>query len=162
MPIPCSLSIIGENQGEIIGADEVTDRSGSIRVHAVDHCVEIPTDSRGVSSGRRVHRPLIITKEIDKASPMLYQALCTGERLVELTLDWYRIDEGGGEEIYYSLFMQNALISRVKPWMPNAMDADKAGFRHMEDVSFIYEKIRWTWVLDGIEYEDSWGETSEE
>jgi len=161
MPIPCSLTIIGESQGAIDGASEITDREGTILVQAVDHCVEIPTDSRGISSGRRVHRPLVVTKEIDKSSPMLYQALCTGERLSEVTLDWFRIDETGTEELYYSVYLQNALISRVKPWMPNAMDVAKSGFRHMEDVSFIYEKIRWTWELDGIEYEDSWGEAAE-
>jgi type VI secretion system secreted protein Hcp len=27
----------------------------------------------------------------------------------------------------------------------------------MEDVSIAYEKIIWTWVPDGVEYEDSWG-----
>jgi type VI secretion system secreted protein Hcp len=114
-----------------------------------------------MSSGRRVHRPLVITKEIDKSSPMLYQALCTGERLLEVKLDWFRIDETGTEELYYSVQLKNALISKVKPWMPNAMDASMSGFRHMEDVSIIYEKIIWTWELDGIEYEDEWGNTAE-
>jgi type VI secretion system secreted protein Hcp len=161
MPIPCSMSIIGESQGAIDGSGEVGEREGTILVQAVDHCVEIPTDSRGMSSGRRVHRPLVITKEIDKSSPMLYQALCTGERLLEVKLDWFRIDETGTEELYYSVQLKNALISKVKPWMPNAMDASMSGFRHMEDVSIIYEKIIWTWELDGIEYEDEWGNTAE-
>jgi type VI secretion system secreted protein Hcp len=26
----------------------------------------------------------------------------------------------------------------------------------MEDISFTYKAIRWTWVPDGIEAEDSW------
>ena len=161
MAIPCSLTVIGELQGEIQGASDVTDREGSILVQAVDHCVELPTDSHGMSSGRRVHRPLIVTKEIDKASPMLYQALCTGERLVEVKLDWFRIDDTGNEELYFCVLMKNALISQVKPWMPNSMDAGKVNFRHMEDVAFIYERIRWVWEPDGIEFEDVWGEDNE-
>ncbi|MCJ8315117.1 MAG: Hcp family type VI secretion system effector [Saccharospirillaceae bacterium] len=161
MAIPCGLTIIGENQGEIEGACEIPSREGSMLVYAVDHCVELPTDNRGVSSGRRLHRPLTITKEIDKASPMILQALCTGERLSEVSLDYYRIDEIGSEELYYKVILSNALVSKVKPWMPNSLDATKSGYRHMEDVSFIYEKIRWTWELDGIEFEDVWGESSE-
>jgi type VI secretion system secreted protein Hcp len=29
-------------------------------------------------------------------------------------------------------------------------------YRHMEEVCFTYEKIKWTWEADGIESEDSW------
>jgi type VI secretion system secreted protein Hcp len=161
MPIPCSLSIIAQNQGEIEGSDDISSREGSILIQSVEHCVEIPSDSRGISSGRRVHKALQVTKEIDKSSPMLMQALCTGEVLTEVTLGWYRIDETGSEELYYCIFLQNALISKIKPWLPNTMDAQNSGYRHMEDVHFIYEKIRWTWELDGIEFEDSWGESED-
>ncbi len=161
MPIPCHLSIVGELQGDIEGDCEFEGREGTILVQSVDHVVEIPTDSRGASTGRRVHRPLTVTKEIDSSTPMLYQALCTGERLTEVTLDWYRIDESGLEELYYVVYMENVIINRVRPWMPNALDGNNSGMRHMEDVSFTYEKIRWTWELDGIEYEDAWGEMFE-
>ena len=161
MPTPCHLTIIGELQGSIEGSCEYEGREGTILVQSVDHTVEIPTDSRGISTGRRVHRPMSITKEIDAATPMLYQALCTGERLTEVTLDWYRVEESGGEELYYTVYMQNVLINKVHPWMPNTLDPNQAGFRHMEDVSFMYEKIRWTWELDGIEYEDTSGEMFE-
>ena len=161
MPIPCSLTVIADHQGEIEGGCEITGREGSMLVQAVEHCVEIPSDNRGISSGRRVHRALQISKEIDKASPMLMQALCSGEKLTQVHLGWYRIDETGSEELYYSITLQNALISKVKPWLPHAMDQRHSGFRHMEEVHFIYEKIRWTWELDGIEFEDSWGESDE-
>ena len=158
MPIPIHLTVVGEMQGEIEGSCDFDGREGTILVQGLDHVVEIPTDDRGVASGRRVHRPVTVTKEIDKSSPMLLQALCTNERLSELRLDWYRIDETGGQELYYSINMSGAYVTRVRPWMPNTLDGANSGFRHMEDVSFVYEKIRWTWEPDGIEYEDAWGE----
>jgi type VI secretion system secreted protein Hcp len=161
MPTPCHLTLIGESQGEIEGGCEHDGREGTIIVQSVDHVVEIPTDSRGISTGRRVHRPMTITKEIDCSTPMLYQALCTGERLTEVTLDWYRVEESGGQELYYTVYMQNVIISKLHPWMPNTLDQKNSGFRHMEDVSFMYEKIRWTWVQDGIEFDDTWGEMFE-
>ncbi len=161
MPIPVNLTVIGELQGAIEGSCEIEDREGSILVQGLDHVVEIPTDSKGVTAGRRVHRPVTVTKEIDKSSPMLYQALCTSERLTEVRIDWYRVDETGIQELYFTTFMENAFVTRIRPWIPNVMEQGSEGFRHMEDVSFTYEKIRWTWEPDGIEYEDAWGEALE-
>jgi type VI secretion system secreted protein Hcp len=125
-------------------------------VLAFDHVVEIPADDRGIASGRRVHRPIRITKEIDKSTPMLYQALCTGELLTEMTLEWYRIDGSGEEELYYTMQMFNGLVTKVHPWVLNTLDAANSHLKHMEDVYISYEKIIWTWEPDGIEYEDAW------
>ncbi len=161
MATPGNLTVIGSTQGKIDGSCEIEGREGTIAVQSWDHIVEIPTDSRGVVSGRRVHRPMLISKEIDKSSPMLYQALCTGEKLSEVKLDWYRLDGAGDDELYFSVLMESALVSRVRPWVPNVLDKNNSGFRHMEDVCFIYEKILWTWEPDGIEYEDAWGESGD-
>jgi type VI secretion system secreted protein Hcp len=54
--------------------------------------------------------------------------------------------------------MQNAFITRIRPWVPNVLDRNNETIKHMEDVSIAYEKIIWTWEPDGVEYEDSWGE----
>ena len=156
MPTPGNLRITGEVQGEIEGSCELEDREGTILVQAFDHLVEIPTDERGVAAGRRRHSPITITKEIDRSTPMLYQALCTGELLTEVVLDWYRFDEGGEEELYFSLEMNNAMITRIRPWVPNVLDRGNEQLRHMEDISIAYESIIWTWEPDGIEYEDRW------
>lgn len=92
---------------------------------------------------------------------MLYQALCTNELLTEVILNWYRLDGTGEYELYYSITMENAFITRIHPWVPNVLDRTNDGLKHMEDISIAYEKILWTWEPDGIEYEDAWGEFSE-
>ena len=161
MPMPGNLVITGEEQGLIEGSCELEGREGTILVQAFDHTVEVPTDDRGVAAGRRVHRPMTITKEIDRSTPMLYQALCTGELLTEVKLDWYRIDGTGMQEMYFSMLMENALITRIHPWVPNVLDRKNETLKHMEDISISYEKIIWTWEPDGIEYEDVWGELAE-
>lgn len=161
MPTPGSLTITGEDQGLIEGSCELDGREGTILVQAFDHVVEIPTDDRGVAAGRRSHRPMMITKEIDKSTPMLYQALCSGELLTEVTLDWYRHDTLGEQELYFSIKLENAMVTRMHPWVPNVLDRSSEGLRHMEDVSIAYEKIIWTWEPDGIEFEDAWGEMAE-
>ena len=158
MPTPGHLSITGEQQGAIEGGCDLEGREGTILVQAFQHIVEVPSDERGIPSGRRAHRPATITKEVDKATPKLYQALCTGERLSQVRLDWYRLDQMGSQELYFSATFEGALVTAIKPWVPNALDAKNAGLRHMEDVSFTYEKVIWSWEPDGIEYEDVWGE----
>jgi len=161
MPQPGNLIITGEEQGLIEGSCELEEREDTILVQAFDHVVEIPTDSSGAATGRRVHRAMTITKEIDKSTPMLYQALCTNELLTEVILNWYRLDGTGEYELYYSMTMENAFITRIHPWVPNVLDRANDSMQHMEDISLSYEKIIWTWEPDGIEYEDAWGAFAE-
>ncbi len=158
MAMPGNMIITGEEQGLIEGSCELEYREDTILVQAFDHVVEIPTDSSGTATGRRVHRAMQITKEIDKSTPMLYQALCTNELLTEVILNWYRLDGTGEYEQYFTITMNNAFITRIHPWVPNVLDRANDSMKHMEDVSIAYEKIIWTWEPDGIEYEDAWGE----
>lgn len=157
MPIPGNLIVVGQS-GRIEGSCEIEGREGTILVQAFDHIVELNNDEAGRSVSRRVHRPLQITKEIDRSTPLLYQALCTNELLPEVTLEWYRVDETGAQERYFTITMQDAWVSKIHPWVPNVLDEQYSGFRHMEDIFFSYVSVTWSWVLDGIEYEDRWQE----
>ena len=157
MPMPIHLMLTGVKQGKIEGSCTITGREGTILIEAVEHVVEIPRSPQtGLPTGKRVHKPLTVTKMIDKSSPKLFQALCSGEQLTEVELDWYRINPQGSEEKYYTIKLSNAIITAVRTWMPNCLDKNFESYEHMEDVSFTYEKIVWTWVPDGIEAEDSW------
>ena len=90
MPTPGHLTLVGEIQGPIDGSCQIEEREDTILVQAYKHCVDLPADENGLPTGRRVHRPLMITKEVDKSSPKLFQVLCSGERLSEAPLAWYR------------------------------------------------------------------------
>ena len=81
--------------------------------------------------------------------------------MTDVKLDWYRLDGSGDEELYFSIELENAMITRIHPWVPNVLDRKSEGLRHMEDVSIAYERIIWTWEPDGIEFEDQWGEMVE-
>ncbi len=157
MPMPLHLEVEGKNQGKIEGSCEMQGREGTILIQALTHNVHIPRSPQtGLPTGKRVHGPLVVTKELDKASPMLYQALCTGEQMKSVVIKWYRIDPSGTEEHYFTTKLEDAIITEIKAWMPNALDVNKETFKHMEDVSFTYKKIIWTWEPDGIEAEDDW------
>jgi type VI secretion system secreted protein Hcp len=157
MPMPAHLTLTGTSQGQIEGSCEMQGREGTILVEAMTHEVTIPNDPQtGLATGKRIHRPLTITKVYDKSSPKLYQALCTGEHLKEVTIKWYRISAQGQEEHYFTHKLEDAIIVSIKPWMPNCLDPKTQSFTHMEDLFFTYKKIKWTWEIDGIESEDSW------
>jgi len=157
MPMPAHLTMEGENQGKIEGSCEMQGREGTFLVEGMTHEINIPRDPQtGLATGKRIHGPLTITKVYDKSSPKLYQALVTGEHMKNVTVKWYRISPAGAEEHYFTHVLEDAIIVSVKPWMPNCLDPKTESFTHMEDVSFTYKKIKWTWEVDGIEAEDSW------
>ncbi len=137
------ISLEGQTQGVIPGSCTAAGKEGTSVVVSFEHDVHIPLDTAGQPMGVRVHQPLSIVKLIDKASPLLYQALVTGERLV-VELKWYRIDPTGGEEHYFTTKLEDAIIVAINP-----------SLLHMEDVSFTYRKIIWTWEPDRITAEDS-------
>ena len=157
MPMPAHMTVEGENQGAIEGSCEMQGREKTILVEAFEHRVRIPRDPQsGLSTGKRMHESMTVTKVYDKATPKLYQALCTGEHLKNVTIKWYRIDPAGQEEHYFTHVLEDAIVVSMHPYMPNCLDPKTESFTHMEDVEFSYKKIRWTWEPDGIESEDSW------
>lgn len=157
MPMTSHMEVTGKNQGKINGSCDMEGREDTILVYAMKHNIHIPRDPQsGLPSGKRIHRPLQIEKEIDKSSPMLNQALCTGEQLSEVVVKKFRIDPTGAEEHYYTITLEDAIIVEMEPYMPLAFLTENEPYRHMEKVSFTYSKIKWKHEIDGIESEDSW------
>ncbi|MBF0237890.1 MAG: type VI secretion system tube protein Hcp [SAR324 cluster bacterium] len=183
MSMPGFMEIEGESQGVIEGSCIKKDFEKTIELYSFEHNVEIPQNtSTGLFTGIRIHRPIIIYKEIDRSTPKLYQALCTCEKLKTVTFSWHRFVRAGSPELFYKVELENASIVDVRPWIQNRRElVEHASWHqvkvdsgngqgqvysrsepyenmlpHMERVSFTYEKITWTWVPDGIEYVDTW------
>jgi len=156
MPMIAHLELQGEKQGKIEGTCDMSGREGTILIYGMDQKIHMPRDPQsGLPSGKRVHGPMTLVKEFDKASPKLYQALCTGEHL-KVNLKWYKIDKQGKEKHYFTHALEDAIVVSIKPYMPIAFLKEHEPYRHMEEVSFTYSKIKWTWEDDGIEAEDQW------
>ena len=166
MPTPAYLSIEGVSQGLIsqdcnspdsIGNIYQEEHTDEILVEAHSHELTVPTDVQsGMTSGQRMHRPLIITKVFDKSSPLLAQALCTGEKMSKCELTFYRTSMDGVQEPYFKIELEDAVINNIKSYMPNCQDPSMAHFTHLEDVSFTYRKITWTHLVANTEAFDDW------
>ncbi|MAK90356.1 MAG: type VI secretion system tube protein Hcp [Oceanospirillaceae bacterium] len=160
MALPGYMTITAETQGTLEGECGLENREGAIVVLACTHAIKLPTDKNGLTSGRRMHMPITILKDIDRTSPMLYQALGQSELLTEVRIDWYRIDSAGMEELYYSQILKNAQIVAIDFEVEYTPEGASSRLGHMEKVSFIYDSITWIHDVDGIEYEDNFGVVS--
>jgi type VI secretion system secreted protein Hcp len=166
MPTPAYLSIEGATQGNITEGAFTEDSVGNvyqegheneILVEAFSHTVTVPTDPQsGAPTGQRVHKPLTITKVFDKSSPMLYTALSSGERLPKCEIKWWRTSSSGTQEHYFTIKLEDAIITNITARMPNCQDPSQAHFTHLEDVSFSYRKITWTHEVGSTSGEDDW------
>lgn len=159
MALQAHMTIEGTEQGVIDGGSVIKGRQGTIEVQQFSHEIYMPHDSNsGAPTGSPVHRPLTICKTFDKGSPKLHKALARGERLKTVELKWYRIKPDGKQEHYYTHLLQDAIVVSIKPYMRNRLDRDSEEYQHMEEVSFTYRKITWTWEPEGIGAEADWRE----
>ncbi|BBT14504.1 Hcp family type VI secretion system effector [Metapseudomonas otitidis] len=166
MPTPAYLSLEGTKQGLITAGTFTEDSVGNIfqeghedqiLVQAFNHQVIIPRDPQsGQPTGQRVHKPLMITKVFDKSSPLIFNALTSGERLSKCRLEWYRTSSTGTQEHYFTIELEDAVIVDVQSRMPNCQDPNMAHFTHLEDVYFTYRKIVWTHEVSGTSGSDDW------
>jgi type VI secretion system secreted protein Hcp len=157
MALTAYLAISGKSQGDIKGdCPQGGDKKDKILVYSVDHEVEIPKDTHtGLPTGQRIHKPLTITKHKDQATPKIFKACCTGEQL-SVTLDFYRIKPDGTEEKYFTIKLEEAIVVNAREYTPETFLPSNKPFFDMEDISFTYSKITWTYNDGNIEFVDDW------
>jgi type VI secretion system secreted protein Hcp len=162
MALNAYLKLKGQKSGEVKGSVTQKGREGKIMVHAYTHEIVTPRDAAsGLPTGKRQHKPLTITKEIDKASPILYQIMVTNENIPEFELQFWmpqiKAAAGGGAEVqFYTIKLTNANIAQMHEYMLDNKIPANMPIPPMETVSFTYQKIEWTWVDGGITANDDW------
>lgn len=157
MPMPMHLTLTGNKQGAIQGSCDMQGREGTILVESFHSNVVMPRDPQtGLSSGKRIHHPVQITKFLDRSSPLLSQALATGEHFSDVTFKFYRITPTGNEEHYFTIRLEDAIIVDIRVWVPQCLDSNFQQYQHMEDVSWTYRRIIWTHEVDTTTAQDDW------
>ncbi len=162
MALNAYLKLTGQKQGDIKGGVTQKGREGKIMVFAVNHEVLSPRDAAsGLPTGKRMHRPFTITKELDKSTPLLFNALTNNENISSWELQFFtpqlKSTTGIGMEVnHYTVRLTNASISDIKSIMLNNKNPDLSKYAEYEEISFTYQKIAWLWVDGGITAEDTW------
>ena len=146
------LTLKGNKQGEIKGSVTQKGREGKIMVIAVDHQIK-PGQSK------LQHGAFVITKELDKSTPLLFKAATTGETFdfeLQFWTPQIQAQQGvGAERQHYTVKLTGAKIVEYDFKMPNNKNPELIKFAEYEEISFTYDKIEWTWVDGGITASDT-------
>ena len=143
MPTPCYISIEGKTQGNITAGAFTSDSVGNIFVQGHEdemlvqefqHVVTVPTDPQsGQPAGQRVHKPFKFTVALNKAVPLMYNSLASGEMLPKVTLKWYRTSVEGKQEHFFSTVLTDATWANLQEVGPPVYgDAAKAFAREIQ------------------------------
>ena len=162
MALQAYLNLKGQRQGEIKGSVTQKGRENKIMVIAVSHEIISPRDpASGLPTGKRMHKPFVITKELDKSSPLLYNSLVNNENIPDWQLQFWtpqlKATTGSGNEVqHYTVKLTNANVASIAFRMANNKHPDLMKFAEYEEIAFTYQKIEWTWTDGGITAGDDW------
>ncbi len=163
MALNAYLKLKGQKTGEIKGSVTQKGREGKIMVIAVSHSIVSPRDpASGLPTGKRMHKPFVITKELDQSSPLLYNVLVNNENITEWELQHWTpqvggaIGGGGTETQHFTVKLTNANVASIDARMLNNKNPELMRYSEYEEISFTYQKIEWTWVKGGITALDDW------
>ncbi|MFJ4112017.1 Hcp family type VI secretion system effector [Pseudomonas sp. NPDC089758] len=166
MPTPAYISIEGISQGNItkdaftadsVGNVYVEGHENQILVQEVSHRITVPTDPQsGQPAGQRVHGPLVFTCALNKAVPLLYSALSTGEMLPNVELSWYRTSIEGKQERFFTTKLTDAVITDIDLTMPHIQNQQNKDFTQFFKVSMSYRGIEWEHITASTAGSDDW------
>ena len=94
------------------------------------------------TAGRVQMAPFVVTKEWDEASPRLSLKCCNGQNINRIVAEWISNVDAGLVNLRVTL--ENVLVSRVSQRLVRRGD----GFVLMEEVSFVFRKIKWEYRND--------------
>lgn len=114
------------------------DSTGSKLITVVGYQSEVisPRDpASGLPTGQRVHKPIVITKEVGASSPQFFNAVATNETLSKVVITFSRSQGEDGKQVtFYIVTLTNASVSDFKQYT--------SGSSFLEDVSFTFQKIQ--------------------
>jgi type VI secretion system secreted protein Hcp len=163
MALNAYLTLAGQNQGPIQGSVTQKGREGKIMVIAVEHELLSPHDAAsGMATGKRMHKPFVVTKELDKSSPLLRTAWVNNEVFSTWELQFWTANRSsasgaGAEKQHYTVKLSGARLISIHFHMLNNKNPDLTRYAEFEELAFVYQKIDWTWVATGATSSDSWG-----
>jgi type VI secretion system secreted protein Hcp len=131
--VDATVAITGQIQGVF--------SSTPIGVSAVSHEIVSPRDpSSGLPTGKRQHKPFVITKEVDKSTPLILNALVHNENLTSVVVT---LESPKGTPAMTITLTNASVAARTQTGM-------------REHLSFVYQKITWTWIDGGVTAMDDW------
>lgn len=137
MAFQAYMTFKGTKQGTIKGSSTKGKGNGKegVLIQDFNFGLESPFDEHsGLPTGKRTHKPIVITREVDEASPLLFQALCTSESFTSASLSFAKPSSSGKSSTFYTIELTNATISEIR-------HAQNQGGKRREQIILKYEKL---------------------
>jgi type VI secretion system Hcp family effector len=120
-----TLDATGKKSGSIAAADPIV---------GFDWGLDVPVDpGSGQATGKRQHKPLVITKEIDAATQRFDSAAFTNEVLTPVAVN---LQHQGESSPYTTITLTNASIRSVHDFSD--------GGKQYEEIAFVYRRSRFS------------------
>jgi type VI secretion system secreted protein Hcp len=151
------------NGNDIKGESTVSSlgRQDSIECVFYEQAVQSAREAAtGMVTGRRQFTPIRILKRIDKSSPLILKALTKNEK-IDATFKFFRPNPNGDgtTEQFYTVAIKDGNVASVKEFVPETLNpAASNSNAPLEEVSFVFREIVWTYTNGGITHEDKWKE----
>lgn len=152
------MTITGKSQGLISGGCSTQDSIGNkCQSGHTDEIMVLSYSHNMVNIGninKPTHGPIVITKNVDKSSPLLAQALSSREE-IDCTISFYRVSSFGMQEKFYSVSIKGGVVADLTLEMPHAiLQHDSEPQEHM---AIRYREITWTHHAAGTSGYSTWG-----
>ncbi|RYF90904.1 MAG: type VI secretion system tube protein Hcp [Chitinophagaceae bacterium] len=159
------LILKSKTHGTIKSNSTQRGREGYIALVEVNHELISPRDMvTGRASGRRQHKFISITKEIDNTTPVFNQLLVQNIEIEEANLLFFGPSQvmgigfaAGAERLLYSIKLKNAFIAKIGITLHNLQKPQENQPVFVENISLVYQKIEWVWAQGNISAIDEWG-----
>jgi type VI secretion system Hcp family effector len=136
------LSITGVTEG----CSDVKNNENSCLIYGFQQGVTTSGSSSGGGGGGAVKATfsLTITKPVDRASVRILADTAMGTHIKDATI---RFAQDGSFKSSYLLQLSDVIITGDRQYF-DALNADQSGLGQLEDVTFAFGKISWTWEPD--------------
>jgi len=135
-PVTMTISATGQKQGAITGKTPLP-------LLSVSHEIISPRDpASGLPTGKRQHKPLVVTMELGPTTPKFLTALVNNENLPTVQI---------------GLLRSGTPVATIK--LTNANVSHYVLSDQTVQFDFVYQKITWTWLAGGITAQDDWEAT---
>lgn len=134
---------------DIPGSSKDANHADWCDVRGFQHEMKYPFDMRDAAgSGEPEHNAMMIVKEIDKASPKLYECLVKKKKIASVEFEFWRDNPtDGGSEKYFTIKLSECRVVFANPHM--LLEASDSVPPHLDKIGFAYRAIDWTWLSGG-------------
>jgi len=147
--------------GDSVAKHGALDFSKGAMCHAFTYEVKSQFDAGSAQLvGRRVHTPVTIVREVDKASPLIWSALCSNETYVTAKLSFVRPDNAGKLALYHSILLETGAVVRYHTFhgiLPGSNDGiEQVHTNELEEFDLVFQKVTYSNDANSKSGIDNW------